>query len=280
MSRKGGYKILNLEQYDFDLGVAKQIIGMHDYIATIQDKVTLISGLTLDDEVLDDMFIAWSVNESFAFQATIGDKTITVNDSDEVTITSGIVGGGGGGASTAEDVSYDNLTSGLEADNVQEAIDEVVDKVEHLYADQVMFSNSSSGLEADNVQDAIDELAGDIGSVAPITLTATLRSDPTSNPTVGTNYSSVNLSNVQTSKSLPSGSCVCHVDLKYSNTHYYGTVTLRQSTQSGYESRYVGVVDLCDGNYSFGSGVLNCVILIDPTYPSVKCKWTPYQNAT
>lgn len=34
-------------------------------------------------------------------------------------------GGGGGGSSTASDVSYDNTTSQLTADNVQEAIDEV-----------------------------------------------------------------------------------------------------------------------------------------------------------
>lgn len=33
--------------------------------------------------------------------------------------------GGGGGASTAEDVSYDNTTSGMTADDVQEAIDEL-----------------------------------------------------------------------------------------------------------------------------------------------------------
>lgn len=33
---------------------------------------------------------------------------------------------GAGGASSAEDVSYDNTTSGLEADNVQDAIDEVI----------------------------------------------------------------------------------------------------------------------------------------------------------
>lgn len=33
--------------------------------------------------------------------------------------------GGGGGASTAADISYDNTSSGLTADNVQAAIDEV-----------------------------------------------------------------------------------------------------------------------------------------------------------
>lgn len=34
-------------------------------------------------------------------------------------------GGGGGGATSASEVSYDNTSSGLTADDVQEAIDEV-----------------------------------------------------------------------------------------------------------------------------------------------------------
>lgn len=38
-------------------------------------------------------------------------------------------GGGGGGSSTAEDVSYDNTDSGLTADNVQDAIDEVANSI-------------------------------------------------------------------------------------------------------------------------------------------------------
>lgn len=37
--------------------------------------------------------------------------------------------GGGGGASTAADVSYDNTSSGLTADDVQEAIDEIAEKM-------------------------------------------------------------------------------------------------------------------------------------------------------
>ena len=36
---------------------------------------------------------------------------------------------GGGGSSSAEDVSYDNTDSGLSAENVQAAIDEIVDKM-------------------------------------------------------------------------------------------------------------------------------------------------------
>lgn len=47
---------------------------------------------------------------------------------------------GAGGASSAEDVSYDNTTSGLEADNVQDAIDEVnagVDALDYDASDSV-----------------------------------------------------------------------------------------------------------------------------------------------
>lgn len=40
------------------------------------------------------------------------------------------INGGGGGASSADDVSYDNTSSGLTATDVQEAIDEVVGAVE------------------------------------------------------------------------------------------------------------------------------------------------------
>lgn len=38
-------------------------------------------------------------------------------------------GGGGGGASSADDVSYDNTTSGISATNVQDAIDEIAQGV-------------------------------------------------------------------------------------------------------------------------------------------------------
>ena len=44
-------------------------------------------------------------------------------------IPSEIPTGGGGGASSADDVSYDNSLSGLTADNVQAAIDEVAELI-------------------------------------------------------------------------------------------------------------------------------------------------------
>ena len=43
-------------------------------------------------------------------------------------------GGGGGGSSSADNVSFDNTTSGLTADNVQGAIDEIAGNVSDLEA--------------------------------------------------------------------------------------------------------------------------------------------------
>ena len=91
-----------------------------------------------------------------------------------------------GGASSADDVSFDDTTSGLSATNVQDAIDEVVERVwegtlaqynaitvkdpDTVYyvtdavapvtsALAVTYNNSTSELSATNVQAAIDELA-------------------------------------------------------------------------------------------------------------------------
>ena len=70
---------------------------------------------------------------------------------------------GGGTDIEADNVKYDNTTSGLTADDVQEAIDEIVSTMPSpttsLEADHVTYDNTSSGLTATNVQSAIDELA-------------------------------------------------------------------------------------------------------------------------
>lgn len=68
--------------------------------------------------------------------------------------------GGGGTGGTASDVSYDNTGSGLTADNVQSAIDEIAARD----ASDISYDNTSSGLTADDVQEAIDELAAAVGA--------------------------------------------------------------------------------------------------------------------
>lgn len=55
---------------------------------------------------------------------------------------------------SAENTSYNNTDSGLTADNVQAAIDEVSS------ASGISYDNTVSGLTADDVQGAIDEISG------------------------------------------------------------------------------------------------------------------------
>ena len=81
-------------------------------------------------------------------------------------------GGGGGGATvylTADNIAYDNTTSGLTADDVQEALDEIVSEmpvIPSTYdADDINYDNTTSGLSATNVQDALDEIVSDIPSI-------------------------------------------------------------------------------------------------------------------
>lgn len=72
----------------------------------------------------------------------------------------------------ADHVTYDPMSSGLVATNVQDAIDEITTRPAVLpTASDVSYSGTTSGLSAINVQDAIDEVVTDIpanASVLPI----------------------------------------------------------------------------------------------------------------
>lgn len=59
---------------------------------------------------------------------------------------------------TAEDTTYDNTDSGLTADTVQGAIDELAGDIDGLSADDIDYDNTDSGLTADTVQGALDEI--------------------------------------------------------------------------------------------------------------------------
>ena len=95
-------------------------------------------------------------------------KGYTIQNSIELLEKAVENGSGSGGASTAADVSYDNTSSHLTADDVQEAIDEINAKIP-TSADDISYDNTSSGLTADDVQEAIDELAG----IKPINIGST-----------------------------------------------------------------------------------------------------------
>lgn len=98
-----------------------------------------------------DQTIIGAINELHANQGDLADLTKPAVSL--VAAINAITGGGGAVAASA--VSYDNATSGLQASNVQAAIDEVAD------SENVKYDNASSGLTATNVQAAIDELAQD-----------------------------------------------------------------------------------------------------------------------
>ena len=65
----------------------------------------------------------------------------------------------------ADEIVYDNTTSGLTATNVQSAIDEVVSGVGSLDGSDIAYDGTTSGLSATNVQSAIDEIDGDVDTL-------------------------------------------------------------------------------------------------------------------
>jgi hypothetical protein len=67
----------------------------------------------------------------------------------------------------AEDVSYDNSVSGADAENVQDAIDELFDQgfLIDVAAEDVTYDNTLSGLVAEDLQEAVDELNQAIGGL-------------------------------------------------------------------------------------------------------------------
>lgn len=84
-------------------------------------------------------------------------KGFTIQNSIDLLEKNG--GGGGHTSGTASDISYDNTSSGLTADNVQEAIDELKSDIPtSLGASAITYNNTGSGLTADDVQEAIDEI--------------------------------------------------------------------------------------------------------------------------
>jgi len=61
---------------------------------------------------------------------------------------------------SSSDVAYDNTQTSLQADTVQEAIDEIVNTGAAI-ASAVTYDNTTSGLSASNVQDALDEVTSE-----------------------------------------------------------------------------------------------------------------------
>ena len=122
-------------------------------IATINDSLTTIntSLTTLTSTVTGLVGSVNTINSLIGNgEPTTSDKTLigAINE-----IYGMITGGGGGAEIQAQNVVYDNTTSGLTADDVQEAIDELHN------SSAIAYDNTTSGLTATDVQSAIDEIA-------------------------------------------------------------------------------------------------------------------------
>lgn len=86
MSRKGGYKIINLKNKDFTDGPFT-IKGIYDRIENNYGKPLLLSGIVIDGVEKDDVFIEVKVKSS-AFVIVVYDYKLTINAEDVVTLES------------------------------------------------------------------------------------------------------------------------------------------------------------------------------------------------
>ena len=84
--------------------------------------------------------------------------------------------------SSAADVTYDNTSSGLQADDVQGALDELAAGAGGSTASTTTYDNTDSGLSATNVQDAIDEIVDEKADQATVATRETTTTATSAHP--------------------------------------------------------------------------------------------------
>lgn len=84
--RKGGYRIIDLDDINFTLDVAMMIPAIHEEIEGSYRKPLLLSGLTVAGVEYADVYVTPVVNES-AYMISAYDFTIKVESTDAVTIS-------------------------------------------------------------------------------------------------------------------------------------------------------------------------------------------------
>ena len=129
------------------------------------------------------------------------------------------------------DVIYDNTTSGLTAEDVQSAIDELVTMIGLIpvidNASDVEFNNTSSGLTATNVQDAIDEVNSKITGVEHVGVMADgIR---TNSQMLNALFALINPTKVTPNSKLKFGSSIFNI-CSYSPTGYIFSLMYSDST--------------------------------------------------
>lgn len=127
-------------------------------MGTAEDNILALQNASTTDHTqiaTNTANISKNAQDIVQLDAKIGHTQITIGDH---TVT-GAIATLAQGSGDADNISYNNTTSGLTATNVQDAIDEVKADIPD-DASEVAYSNTQSGLSATTVQGAIDELAG------------------------------------------------------------------------------------------------------------------------
>lgn len=140
--------------------------GTATALASLSQSVTALSG-TVEQHTtaIQTVTTATATNTG-----SINTITSLIGNGEPTTTDKTIIGAineiysdiGAGDGVDADEVNYDNTSSGLTATDVQAAIDEVNAKIPQggsVDADDVSYDHTASGLTASNVQAAIDELA-------------------------------------------------------------------------------------------------------------------------
>lgn len=128
-------------------------------MGTAENNITALQNASTTDHTqiaTNTANISKNAQDIVQLDAKIGHTQITIGDH---TVTGAIATLAGQGGVEADNVSYNNTTSGLTADDVQEAIDELAARPTVADASDVTFDNTGTTLQATNVEDAIKEVA-------------------------------------------------------------------------------------------------------------------------
>ena len=93
---KGGYKVIDLSDIALS-SVPYEIPGIYAKIQKSFEKAILISNLNIDGAQQQDYFCQPVKTAGGDFTLTVGDYTLTITSSDNVSVAEGIIGGGGSG---------------------------------------------------------------------------------------------------------------------------------------------------------------------------------------
>lgn len=128
-------------------------------MGTAENNITALQNASTADHTqiaTNTANISQNAQDIVQLDAKIGHTQITIGDH---TVTGAIATLAGQGGVEADNVAYDNTTSGLTADDVQGAIDELAARPTVADASDVTFDNTGTTLQATNVEDAIKEVA-------------------------------------------------------------------------------------------------------------------------